>query len=610
MTDTSRTLELAPRRSAVPILSLWLVLALGFGLIEGGYIRFASLVLHESTMLGPLVLWMAPAMDLLWFGLAAIALVVLRLVRPEWVTLRLVTGAFLFVGFLTLLFVFDRIDRRASVLLALGLAVQGSRLCAAWGEGFGRVMRRGVWVMPLLVIGIAGGQFLLARSAERRAIASLGPAAEHAPNVLLLVLDTVRDWDISADGYELPTTPEIARFALGGVRFPKAWSASSWTLLSHESMFTGYFPHQLSGGLRTPFDGARTTLADALRARGYVTGGFVANLHFCSHEFGLNRGFIHYEDYVVSTGELLLNSSLGRYLATKPRVRRLLGYYDIFGRKDAARLKRSLLDWTGENASHPFFAFVNFYDAHEPYLPPADFEARFADPTPRKLYNTDESIRGARMLFKQKFSDAEVRRERQSYDASIAYTDAEIGRLLDGLRAQGKLDNTLVIITADHGEQFGDRGLFAHGNSLYEPLMNVPLVMALPGRLPAGLVVHDRVSLRDLPSTVLDITGQAEGGGFPGQSLARFWAPGKSGLAADPLFFEVVTQKNEILRSLVVGDSQYVRHAGGQEELHILRRNENTPDVAADTSYAMLIRRLRGQVDSVLAHSGPDQWGR
>ncbi len=610
MADTSHTPEPIPGGSAVPVVALWFVLALAFGLVEGGYIRFASLVLHESTMLGPLVLWMAPTMDLIWFGFAAIGLVVIRSVWPEWVTLRVATGVLLFVGFLTLLFVFDRIDRRASVLLALGLAVQGSRLCAGAGQRFLRLIRRGIWAMPLLVAGIAGGQNLLARAAERRAIASLGTAQAGAPNVLLLVLDTVRDWDISADGYTVPTTPELEVFARGGVRFAKAWSASSWTLLSHESMFTGYFPHQLSGGLRTPFDGARTTLADALRDRGYVTGGFVANLHFCSHEFGLNRGFIHYEDYVVSAGELLLNSSLGRYIATKPKVRRLLGYYDIFGRKDAARLKQSLLDWTGENPEHPFFAFVNFYDAHEPYLPPADFEARFADPTPRKLYNTDESIRGARMLFKQKFTDAEVRRERQAYDASIAYTDAQIGQLLDGLRAQGKLDNTLVIVTADHGEQFADRGLFAHGNSLYEPLMNVPLMMALPGRLPAGLVVNDRVSLRDLPATVLELAGQPAGGGFPGQSLARFWAPDAAGRAADPLFFEVVTQKNEILRSLVVGDSQYVRHAGGTEELHILRRNENTPDVASDTSYAALILRLRRQVDSVLAHTGPDQWGR
>ncbi len=610
MSDVSRIRGPVYDGLAVPILALWFVLALAFGLVEGGYIRFASLVLHQPTMLGPLVLWMAPTMDLIWLGLAAIALLVLRRLRPEWVTLRLAVGVLLFVGFLTLLFLFDRIDRRASVLLALGLAVQGSRLCVGAGEGFLRLVRRGVWAMPLLVVGITGGQQLLARSAERRAIAALGPAPAGAPNVLLLVLDTVRDWDISADGYDLPTTPELEVFARGGVRFAKAWSASSWTLLSHESMFTGYFPHQLSGGLRTPFDGARTTLADALRDRGYVTGGFVANLHFCSREFGLNRGFIHYEDYVVSAGELLLNSSLGRYLATKPRVRRLLGYYDIFGRKDAARLKGSLLDWTRQNPGHPFFAFVNFYDAHEPYLPPADFEARFADPTPRKLYNTDESIRGARMLFKQKFSDAEVRRERQAYDASIAYTDAQIGLLLDGLKAQGKLDNTLVIITADHGEQFADRGLFAHGNSLYEPLMNVPLMMALPGRLPAGLVVNDRVSLRDLPATVLEIVGRPEGGGFPGQSLARFWAPDTTGRAGDPLFFEVVTQKNEILRSLVVGDSQYVRHAGGTEEFHILRRNENTPDLVSDTTYAALIHRLRRQVDSVLAQTGPDQWGR
>ncbi len=593
---------------SAPILSLWFVLALTFGLVEGGYIRFASLVLHQSTKLGPMVVWMAPTMDLLWFAVPALLLAVLRLVRPQWVTLRLTVGGFLFLGFLTLLFVFDRLDHRAAVILAAGLATQGSRLCASRGAAFLGVIRRGRWVLPLLIALLAGGQYVLARRAERLAIASTVPAAPDAPNVLLLVLDTVRDWDISADGYDRPTTPELAKFARGGVRFSHAWAASSWTLPSHESMFTGYFPHQLSGGLRTPLDGARPTLAEALRQRGYLTAGFVANLHFCSHEFGLDRGFIHYEDYVASPGELILNSSLGRYFATRPKVRHLLGFYDILGRKDAASLKQSLLGWIKDNPSRPFFAFVNFYDAHEPYLPPADFEARFASPTPRKLYNTDESIRGARMLYKQEFTPAEIRREREAYDASIAFTDAQIHLLLDSLRAQGRLDNTLVIITADHGEQFGDRGLFAHGNSLYAPLMAVPLAMVLPGRLPAGVVVNDRVSLRDLPSTVLDITGRGQTAGFPGQSLARYWTPAPD--AGDPLFFEVVTQKNEVLRSMVVGDSQYIRHAGGKEELRILRRYQETPDLAADTAYATLIKALRTRVDSVLARTGPDQWGR
>lgn len=609
MQSTSDAFDSPPATgdASVPIIPLWFVLALGFGLIEGGYIRFESLALHQSTKLGPYVVWMAPAMGLLWFGVPALLLLVLRLVRPHWVTLRLVTGAFLFVGFLALLFVFDRLDHRAAVLLAAGLAIQGSRLCASRADAFLGIIRRGSWALPLVVAVLGGGQYLLARRAEARAIASTVPAATDAPNVLLLVLDTVRDWDISADGYDRPTTPALEEFARGGVRFAKAWSPSSWTLLSHESMFTGYFPHQLSGGLRTPLDGARPTLAEALRQRGYLTAGFVANLHFCSHEFGLDRGFIHYEDYVVSPGELVLNSSLGRYVATSPRLRKLLGFYDIFGRKDAANLNRSLLAWLQDNPSRPFFAFVNYYDAHEPYLPPADFEARFASPIPRKLYNTDQSIRGARMLYKQHFTPAEVRRERESYDASIAYMDAQIRQLLATLRAQGRLDNTLVIITADHGEQFSDRGLFAHGNSLYEPLMYVPLVMALPGKLPAGAVVDDRVSLRDLPSTVLDIVGQGQNGGFPGRSLARYWTPAPD--EGDPLFFEVVTQANEVLRSMVVGDSQYVRHAGGREELLILRRNENTPDVAADAAYASLLRHLRTRVDSVLARTGPDRWG-
>jgi arylsulfatase A-like enzyme len=593
----------------VPIFRLWLVLALGFGLMEGAYMRFLQVGLHQSTKLGPHVIWMAPVMDLIWFAVPALLLLLARWAWPTRVTLRGAAGIFLFVGFITLLFVFDGLERIAATILAAGLAFQLSRLLSNRRAGLVTVLQWGCWILPSVVALAAGGVFLSQRLTERRELARLGTAAPGAPNVLLLVLDTVRSWSVSADGYDRPTTPELEEFARSGVRFSRAWAPSSWTLLSHESMFTGYLPHQLSGGLRTALDGAVPTLAEALSQRGYSTAGFVANLHYCSREFGLSRGFIHYEDYVVSGGELLLNSALGRFLATSNAVRNVLGFYDIVGRKDAAEMNRSLLAWTAQHRERPFFAFVNYYDAHEPYLPPADFEARFAPPTPRKLFNTDQSIRGARMLFKQHFTPQEIRRERDSYDASIAYIDAQLRSLLATLKARGLLDNTLVIITADHGEQFGDRGLFVHGNSLYEPVMSVPFVMALPGRIPADTVVRDRVNTRDLPATILELAGGDQPSRFPGRSLTRFWAADTLARQGDPLVFEVVSTTRDLLRSLVVGDTQYIRHRNGTEELHLLQRNENTPDIAAAPGNAVLIGTLRARLDSVLKETGPDKWG-
>jgi arylsulfatase A-like enzyme len=112
-------------------------------------------------------------------------------------------------------------------------------------------------------------------------------------------LDTVGAEAVSTYGYARETTPNLDRFAATGVQFERALSTAPWTLASHASMFTGHYPHELSVAWDKPLDETFPTLAEALRARGYVTGGFVAN-YYCSFEFGLNRGFTHYEDFAVS----------------------------------------------------------------------------------------------------------------------------------------------------------------------------------------------------------------------------------------------------------------------------------------------------------------------
>jgi arylsulfatase A-like enzyme len=349
-------------------------------------------------------------------------------------------------------------------------------------------------------------------------------------------------------------------------------------------------------------------------AAGYHTAGFVANLHYASRDFGLNRGFMHYEDYAISFGEMFLNSSIGRYLAIRPGFRDFIGYYDILGRKNAARLNRGLLSWLDHrDSTRPFFAFINYYDAHEPYMPPAEFDRRFASNVPRKPYLTDQSIRGARRLVKLKMTRREIRREHDAYAASLAYLDFEIGRLIDSLGSRGLLQNTLVIITSDHGEQFGEHGMFVHGNSLYKPLMNVPLVMALPGRIPANVVVDRALNLRDLATTVLDLTASKGAEGFDGHSLRRFW---DSTLPSpeEPMLFEVITTGKpsgavEELRSVVWGQMEYIRHEDGREEMYnlVTDRNEAT-NLARDSTLTGELGKLRSAMDSILAATGEDRW--
>lgn len=581
------------------------------GVLEGSWELVRGLVLGVYTKLGPGVVWMAPLMDLLWLVVpaAVAALVVWRWPRLARVGLVVV----LVPECLLFFFVFDRLHTYALLLLTLGAAIQLSRVFGRRPAMLRLLVRRGAPVLAAYT-GVAAAVATIApRVAERRALQRLGQAAPGVPNVLLLVLDTVRSLSVSADGYQRPTTPSLERAAGMGVRFARAWAPSAWTLSSHASMFTGFFPHQLTHGLSTPLDDAKPTLAEVLRDHGYATGGFVGNIHYVGREFGLDRGFVHYDEYRFSPGELFLNSALGRYLAQRGDFRKLIGFYDIFGRKPARRLNASLLDWIPTVGSRPWFAFVNYYDAHEPYEPPAEWDRKFASDTPRKLYLTDQSIRGARRVFKQEMTPAEIRREREAYEASIAWLDAEIGNLLSSLDARGELDRTLVIITSDHGEQFGEHGLFVHGNSLYRQLVWVPLVMIHRGQVPAGRTVETPVSLRDLPATILQLVGLSEQSPLPGRPLDAYWVDSLA--PPEPVFAETVSNvRREVWRSLLVDSLSYIRREtkdGVREELYDLATDpDEAVDLSDSASKRIDVERLRRQMDSILVATGPDVWVR
>jgi arylsulfatase A-like enzyme len=178
-------------------------------------------------------------------------------------------------------------------------------------------------------------------------------------------------------------------------------------------------------------------------------------------------------------------------------VRRIL---DNLGHKNAPALNRELLDWLAGGGDRPFFAFLNYYDAHSPYRSPDSYDAKF-----------------------RSGGDPRTQNRLDAYEACIAFLDDQLRELFDQLEQTGFLRNTLVVITSDHGEQFGEHGIARHGNSLYRPVLEVPLVMAFPGSIPAGTRVRDAVSLRDIASTILDVTGIEPPGNIPGQSLKRYW---------------------------------------------------------------------------------------
>jgi arylsulfatase A-like enzyme len=199
-------------------------------------------------------------------------------------------------------------------------------------------------------------------------------------------------------------------------------------------------------------------------------------------------------------------------------------YFDRLRKKDAGLINRAFLEWLSHRSqpARPFFAFLNYYDAHAPFVLPAGAEYRFGlkprRPADFTFLEVDWELTD-KMAFRPVFQEL----ARDSYDNCVAYLDGRLGELLDELQRRGVLDHTVVLVTSDHGEGMGEHHLFDHGESLYRTEIHVPLVIVLPVRQRAMRVVHETVSLRDLPATILDLVGLRDGSPFPGRSLADLW---------------------------------------------------------------------------------------
>jgi arylsulfatase A-like enzyme len=463
---------------------------------------------------------------------------------------------------------------------------------------------------------------------EYRAQAALSPAPAGATNVLLVVWDTVRASNLSLHGYGRRTSPVLERLAKKGVRFDQAFATAPWTLPSHSSMFTGRWPHELTADWQVPLDEAHPTLGEYLGAHGYDTAGFVANLDYCSTETGLSRGFAHYEDYPIELKDIVT-----RYVGIGTRVdlltpasvinrllKRIWGdRYDAIPRsnehaKAGATVDRSFLEWLSwqQTRNRPFFAFLNYNDAHSPYeVPDRSIPAVGLRPI---SYVDRVTLKNWDTLDKFKVSMAHVQMANDVYDDSIYYLDQRLGVLLDELETRGALDQTLVIVASDHGEHLGDHRLFFHGCSLYRQLVGVPLVIVGPKHVPAGRSVVEPVSLRDIPATVVELVGLARDAPFPGRSLARFWAENERSHtgAGEPILMEtgkppgLTNQGREPvakgpMKSLIAEGMHYIRAADGLEELYILNSDpEERTNVAEYPFASEPLRRFRASLRAIL----------
>jgi arylsulfatase A-like enzyme len=493
-------------RKDVLVTAIWwgLFCGLGDGLVQ----RFRQSSVWQDQIRAALVINF-----LLFAALAGVIIIVnWRSVVTRGQMVR-ITLAFAFLAFQTCLptlvpkFIFH-----AHLLTSLLAASIAAGLLYLYGRRFIRFF---LWSLPLLTILALWCIFIMpfqhSRS-ETRALSQLPVSQPGAPNVLLIVVDTLRADHLSVYGYARPTSPNLDRLAGNGLLFKNAVSASSWTLPSHGSILTGLYPHhhgaQAEDNLGTGF----RTLGEALAADGYRTAAFSANETF-SRRRGFGRGFIHFEDDFQNLPSMSRETIFGFRL--EETLSRLHLLADKPGRLRAEQISRSALHWI--DASHvPFFVVLNYCDVHDPYLPPDPYLHRYT-----KVRRPNKWFSEQWQSFEH-LTQEEIVAEMDAYDGAINYVDDNIANLLTELQHRGIEKNTLVVITSDHGEGFADHGLMNHGNSLYRELTHVPLIVWGAGRIPEGRVVAEPISLTSLPATVLDLVGSKQS--LPGISLTPFWS--------------------------------------------------------------------------------------
>ena len=362
-------------------------------------------------------------------------------------------------------------------------------------------------------------------------------SADPPDNVLFVVMDTVRKDHLTPYGYEKPTTPGLADFAAEATVFEQAVAPAPWTLPVHASLFTGLYPHQHGADQENPYLDGTTTLAQTLSAEGYDTACYSSNAWITPYT-RLTDGFDDQDNFFEVMPGDFLSGPLAKAWQTLNDNETLRAVADklvslgntahelLAGGEGADSKTPAVVDRTQEfiadseaSDSEGFFAFINLMDAHLPYHPPEEYAEEFAPGVDSAdiCQNSKEYNSGARDIDEEEWDAI-----RGLYDAEIAHIDAELTRLFDWLKAEDLWDDTAVVVCADHGELHGEHDLYGHEFCLYDPLVNVPLMIKHPA-LDAERR-EDQVELLDTYHTVLDSLGVD--GGTPAE-------PGETAVGLD-----------------------------------------------------------------------------
>lgn len=407
------------------------------------------------------------------------------------------------------------------------------------------------------------------------------------PNILWIVMDTARADHLSCYGYNRKTTPNIDRIASEGVLFENAISAAPWTLPSHASMFTGMFPSRHGAdGEHVYLADEFLTIAEVLSSHGYRTFGY-SNNHFLYPYHNLTQGFGTLE--VTEWGRKFRKELADSLLinAARLQVPGLVGTSDAGAHRTNRMVEKWITDSHNSNTS--FFIFINYMEVHSPYGD-TPYSGHFLGSTNRKEAGRANQNPYPYISGKVEMSDRDFEMLRALYDGDMLYLDYRMNQLFDHLRQLGIMDDTVLIITSDHGENFGEHRLLGHVLCVYDTLLHIPLIIRYPKLFPPKLRIQEQVQTVDILPTILDIVGidRSEAQDIQGHSLLQaqneqHGSPFTVAEIGTPLYFlhDLIAESIKFdtsgsirrLKTIRTDEFKYIWSSDGRDELYNIRED-------------------------------------
>ncbi len=438
----------------------------------------------------------------------------------------------------------------------------------------------------------------LLRALSPAALLSLGviscgdePKANAPRNVILISIDTLRPDHLGIYGHDRDTSPTMDRLALEGVFFEDVTASSPWTLPSHASMFTGLYPsshgvvdHAFALRESTP------TLATAFSKAGFQTGALVNSENIANPKFKLLKGF-------------------GENIRYYPEIEESPGGVDSIVNR-GEEITAGAMEWIGNRDERPFFLFLHYYDVHTDFTPKPEYEERFVSDYPGPLTGLTTELVAVRTQH-GRLRDIDIRYLRQMYDAEIRQLDDLLGVFVGFLGDQDLLENTLIVVTSDHGEEYFEHGGVLHGRTQYQELLAIPLIFSGPG-VPVGRSYAEPAHLVDVAPTILSIAGVDPLGGFAeGLDLSIHWRDPSAVTSPRVLYAEA--DHNNLFEGRPVVDIKKMVRVGNDKLLYDTARNQvELYDLATDPGEKNDLARvnpdrsrfLMGQLEAFMGRSG------